>query len=109
MDEKTQQEFIIFIANKMGIKDQKQLNTFLNKLKTEDIKILYDEFISSKKPTVAKMGSKINYLRGLYGICPKGYTIKTYKVGGKVTKCCTPIEDTITDPIELFKHIYKRK
>lgn len=56
----------------------------------------------------AEKGAKLNYIKELNGICPEGYEMKKYAVGGKVLSKCMkcggkqPMKAT-GGPVEQFK------
>jgi hypothetical protein len=38
--------------------------------------------------TMAKLGTKLEYIKKLKGVCPEGYEMSYYKVGGRICKTC---------------------
>ena len=56
----------------------------------------------------AERGAKLNYIKELIGICPEGYEMKKYAVGGKVLSKCMkcggkPIQKASGGPVEQYK------
>ena len=58
---------------------------------------------------MAKNGAKLNYIKYLRGICPDGYEMQSYKVGGRLCKKCMKKKEQggpITSPtnaVDAFK------
>lgn len=46
------------------------------------------EMMQQQAPMSAKLGAKLRTVRMLNNICPEGYELKSFKVGGKVCKRC---------------------
>ena len=56
----------------------------------------------------AEKGAKLNYIKELNGICPEGYEMKKYAVGGKVLSKCMKcggktMQKAAGGPVEQFK------
>lgn len=56
----------------------------------------------------AEKGAKLNYIKELNGICPEGYEMKKYAVGGKVLSKCMKcggktMQKASGGPVEQFK------
>ncbi len=107
-----QQEFIQVLASISGAKDQKTLESIMQAIGQEGLKVLYQQYTQIKqskdqneqqqglqlmKQTLgkliqqgqaayAKFGAKLNYIKSLRGKCPEGYEIEEFKAGGCV-KC----------------------
>lgn len=111
MDEKQLQEaFIQFLAKKTGAKNQKELETAIQKMGEDGVKAAYQEFmqlIQQQQAQYAKLGAKLNYMKTLRGQCPEGYELSYYKVGGKMCKKCMKKKqdggEMPEDPIDQFK------
>ncbi len=110
MDEQLQQAFIQFLAQKTGAKNQKELETAIQRLGEDGVKAAYQEFmqmLQEQQTQYAKLGAKLEYMRSLRGICPEGYELSYYKVGGKVCKKCMKKQEKggelPDDPVEQFK------
>lgn len=110
MNEQLQQAFIQFLAQKTGAKNQKELETAIQRLGEDGVKAAYQEFmqmLQEQQTQYAKLGAKLNYMKSLRGVCPEGYELSYYKVGGKVCKKCMKKQENggelPEDPIEQFK------
>ena len=56
----------------------------------------------------AEKGAKLNYLKELNGICPEGYEMKKYAVGGRVVSKCMkcggkPMQKADGGPVDQYK------
>jgi hypothetical protein len=56
----------------------------------------------------AANGAKLNYLKELNGICPEGYEMKKYAVGGRVVSKCMkcggkPMQKASGGPVDQYK------
>lgn len=56
----------------------------------------------------AEKGAKLNYLKELNGICPEGYEMKKYAVGGRVVSKCMrcggkPMQKASGGPVDQYK------
>ena len=114
MDEqKLQQAFIQFLAQKYKLKSQKELEAKIQELGEDGLKAEYAEFqkiITQQQSRKMMFGAKLNYIKGLKGQCPQGYEMKYYKKGGKVcTKCEEIQKQTPMNAIDSFKRNRKMK
>ena len=114
MDEqKLQQAFIQFLAQKYKLKSQKELEAKIQELGENGLKAEYAEFqkiITQQQSRKMMFGAKLNYIKGLKGQCPQGYEMKYYKKGGRVcTKCEEIQKQTPMNTIDSFKRNRKVK
>lgn len=102
VDQKKQQMFIQYLAQKYKLQSQEELEAKIQELGEEGIKKEYAEFekaISQKM----KFGAKLNYIKGLKGQCPSGYELRYYKNGGKTCVTCEAIQKSSQNEIDSFK------
>lgn len=108
-EQQLQQAFIQFLAQKTGAKTQQELEEVIKQLGEDGVKQAYAEFIQMLKQRqvqAAKFGAKIEYIKGLRGLCPEGYNLQYYKKGGRLCKTCIKKQqggDMPTNPIDAFK------
>ena len=69
MDEKTQQEFIAWMAKKYKISDQNKLMQVLQQMGPDEIKKHFAEFQQEKQ--MFEAGGKFDYIKSLYNKKPK--------------------------------------
>lgn len=84
-------EYLIQDAAQQGIqlKSEQDLQAYAQQLGEEGIKAKYQEFIQKMQGgTMAKLGAKLEYIKKLKGVCPEGYEMSYYKVGGRICKTC---------------------
>ena len=107
MDEKTQQAFLQWLAQKLGVKTQEELQAAIEKLGKEGLQKAFQQFQQEmQQAQKAQKGAKINYLRGLKGLCPEGYKTVTFKQGGRICTKCEKLKKG--NAIDEFKKL-KRK
>ena len=90
-EKKLQEEFIQFLVKKSGAKSQKELETFLSKLKEEELNSLYQEFYETKtknQKVKAMHGAKLNYIKRLKNLCEEDEELVYLKKGGRVDCKC---------------------
>lgn len=140
MDEQQQQlqqAFIQYLAQKLGVQSQEELDQALQNMSPEELQQAYAEFMqliqqqqgegatqepySDQAPvSYAKNGAKIRYIDYLRGKCPEGYEVGYFQKGGHLCKQCIKkqqeiIDESYAEPqnaIEAFKcgrQIRKRK
>ena len=112
-EQQLQQAFIQFLAQKIGAKNQQELEAAIQQLGEEGLKQVYAEFMQmmqQQQVQAAKFGAKLNYIKSLRGQCPEGYEISYYKVGGTLCKKCMKKQQEMKDggqvpknPIDEFK------
>lgn len=93
------------VAQLLGIKSEEELKQFvaltqqasqqkedpeMAQLAQQALKGMQSAFSQAQK---AQRGAKLNYIKMLYGKCPEGYEMISYKVGGKICKKCQKIEE----------------
>lgn len=66
------------------------------------------EVIQQMMTQKAANGAKLNYLKELNGICPEGYEMKKYAVGGRVVSKCMkcggkPMQKASGGPVDQYK------
>lgn len=92
------------LAKIFGIQNQQQLNQFvqiatkISKQKDADPEManLASQALIGLQQAMsvkAAKGAKLEYIQRLRGICPEGYELKMFKIGGKVCKKCQKIEE----------------
>lgn len=100
--EEEQQEFLQYLAEKTGAQNQQELEKILQKLGKEGIQKAYAAFQQERQARKARFGAKLDYIRSLRGLCPRGMRTEYYKAGGKVCKKCVKAAED-KDPVESFK------
>lgn len=92
--EELQKAFLAYLiqdAAQQGIQLQSEqdLQNYAQQLGEEGIRAKYQEFMQKMQGgTMAKLGAKLEYIKKLKGICPEGYEMAYYKVGGRICKSC---------------------
>lgn len=92
--EELQKAFLAYLiqdAAQQGIQLQSEqdLQNYAQQLGEEGIKAKYQEFMQKMQGGVmAKLGTKLDYIKKLKGICPEGYELTYFKVGGRICKSC---------------------
>lgn len=109
MDEQMQQQIVQLVQAAMN-GDQQASQQIQQIMQTaEMIQAVAQQMQTSQQtsPSMAKNGAKLNYIKELRGICPEGYEMQSYKVGGKVCKKCIKKKeegDKITqNAVDAFK------
>ena len=98
-----QQAFTAYLIKILNPKDQKDFEDQIAQLSEEQINKLYQEYKSMENQIeLAKMGTKLDYLKTLKGECPEGY--EKFKMGGCV-KCAKKKQG---DTINLVKEDMKK-
>lgn len=110
-EQQIQQAFIQWLAQKLGVQTQEELDSAIQQMGEEGVQRAYQQFmqeIQQAQVQQAKFGAKLNYIKQLNGICPEGTEMQYYKVGGRLCKKCMQkkqdggyVEDT--NPIDAFK------
>lgn len=94
-EQELQQAFLQFLAQQTGAKTQQELEQVIQQLGEDGLKKAYAQFIQAtqqKRVQSAKFGAKLDYIKRLNGLCPKGTELKYYKVGGKLCKKCVEMQ-----------------
>lgn len=92
--EELQKAFLAYLiedAAQQGIQLQSEqdLQAYAQQLGEEGMKAKYQEFMQKMQGGVmAKLGAKLEYIKKLKGVCPEGYEMTYYKVGGRICKSC---------------------
>lgn len=92
--EELQKAFLQFLvqdaaAQGVQIQSEQDLQAYAQQLGEEGIKAKYQEFMQKMQGgTMAKLGAKLEYIKKLKGVCPEGYEMSYYKVGGRICKTC---------------------
>ena len=92
--EELQKAFLQFLvqdaaAQGVQIQSEQDLQAYAQQLGEEGIKAKYQEFMQKMQGgTMAKLGAKLEYIKKLKGVCPEGYEMSYYKVGGRICKAC---------------------
>lgn len=92
--EELQKAFLAFLiqdAAQQGIQLQSEqdLQAYAEQLGEEGIKAKYQEFMQKMQGGVmARLGAKLDYYKKLKGVCPDGYEMAYYKVGGRLCTTC---------------------
>lgn len=92
--EELQKAFLAFLiqdAAQQGIQLQSEqdLQAYAEQLGEEGIKAKYQEFMQKMQGGVmARLGAKLDYYKKLKGVCPDGYEMTYYKVGGRLCTTC---------------------
>lgn len=93
-EQELQKAFLAYLiqdAAQQGIQLQSEqdLQAYAQQLGEEGIKAKYQEFMQKMQGgTMAKLGAKLEYIKKLKGVCPEGYEMSYYKVGGRICKTC---------------------
>lgn len=94
MEQQEQQEFMKFLiedalAQGLQIQTEDDVKSYLEQLGEEGIKAKYQQFIQMKGQTpVAKLGTKLNYIKQLKGDCLEGEELVYFKKGGMICSKC---------------------
>lgn len=110
-EQQIQQAFIQWLAQKLGVQSQEELDSAIQQMGQEGVQKAYQQFMQEmqqQQVQAAKFGAKLSYIKQLRGICPEGTEMRYYKVGGRLCKRCMQkkqdggdIEDR--NPIDAFK------
>lgn len=94
MEQDNQEQFISWLAQKLGAKDQNELKSKIQQLGNDGIKQAYQAFMQEQNQQVqsAKAGAKLNYIQCLKSF-QKGGTLATIECG------CKDPEKKIADPL----------
>lgn len=91
MDEK-EKAFASYAAEVLKAQSADELQNKLQNLSNEELDGLVSEFEqmwnNQEQPMSAKLGAKLKRVMELNGVCPEGYEMKVFKMGGKVCKKC---------------------
>lgn len=93
-EQELQKAFLAYLiqdAAQQGIQLQSEqdLQNYAQQLGEEGIRAKYQEFMQKMQGGVmAKLGTKLDYIKKLKGICPEGYELTYFKVGGRICKSC---------------------
>ena len=91
MDEK-QRAFASYAAEVLKAQSADELQNKLQNLSNEELDGLVTEFEqmwqTQEQPISAKLGAKLKRVMELNDVCPEGYEMKVFKMGGKVCKKC---------------------
>ncbi len=99
-EQEERQAFLQYLAEKTGAQNQQELEKILQQLGKEGIQKAYAAFQQERQARKARFGAKLDYIRSLRGLCPRGMRTEYYKAGGKVCKKCV---EAGKDPVESFK------
>lgn len=92
MDEQTQKEFIQFLMQQTGAKNEQELQQVIQKLGKEGMQKAFQAFQQAKQQEAqairARLGAKLQYVHSLNGNCPDGYSLQMFKAGGRICKKC---------------------
>lgn len=94
MEQQEQQEFMKFLiedalAQGLQIQTEDDVKSYLEQLGEEGIKAKYQQFMQMKGQTpVAKLGTKLNYIKQLKGDCLEGEELVYFKKGGMICSKC---------------------
>lgn len=89
MDENTYKQFVAYLIQISNSQTEQELNNFINSLGEQGLKQQYKKFITMQNEIqTAKLGSKLNYIKSLRGICPEGYELGYFKEGGQICAKC---------------------
>ena len=99
-EQEERRAFLQYLAEKTGAQNQQELEKILQQLGKEGIQKAYAAFQQERQARKAGFGAKLDYIRSLRGLCPRGMRAEYYKAGGKVCKKCVGAGK---DPVESFK------
>lgn len=107
MEQEEMLAFIQWFAGKIGADVETAQSVLQQKMQDPngqtELQQLYNQFVQESNgateqvvaqqsaPTMARMGAKINHIKRVYGMCPEGYELKSFKIGGKVCKKCQKV------------------
>ena len=92
--EELQKAFMAYLiqdaaAQGIQLQSEQDLQSYAEQLGEEGLKAKYQEFIQKMQGGVmARLGAKLQYYKKLKGVCPDGYEMTYFKVGGKLCKSC---------------------
>lgn len=98
-----QQAFTAYLIKVLNPKDQKDFEDMISKLSEIEIQEYYKQFkaMENNAISIAKLGTKLNYIQRLRGQCPEGYEVEKYMAGGCV-KCKKKAAEG-TKVVDIFK------
>lgn len=107
-EQRLQQAFIQFLAQKTGAKNQQELESAIQQLGEQGLRQAYQEFLQvmqQQQVQAAKFGAKLDYINQLRGKCPEGYEVEYYKAGGRMCKKCVQKakQEKTSNPVDEFK------
>lgn len=115
-EQELQKAFIQFLvqdaaAQGVQIQSEQDLQNYAQQLGEEGIKAKYQEFMQRMQGGVmAKLGAKLEYIKKLKGICPEGYELTYFKVGGRICSACQKAQKgKKVDATKNFKKDMKNK
>lgn len=109
MEQEEMLAFVRWVAEQTGTDEETVANQLQELSQSEEgqqqIQEMYNAYIQStggvqqgqlqtqanQAPVMARMGAKISHIKRIYGMCPEGYELKSFKVGGKVCKKCQKV------------------
>ena len=115
-EQELQKAFIQFLvqdaaAQGVQIQSEQDLQNYAQQLGEEGIKAKYQKFMQRMQGGVmAKLGTKLEYIKKLKGICPEGYELTYFKVGGRICSACQKAQKgKKVDATKNFKKDMKNK
>lgn len=91
--EDKQEEFIAYLIELSGAKDEKDLDEYIQDLGQDGLKQEFEKFEElmtqgTEQVPAASKGAKLNYIKALRGQCPDGFEMQYFKKGGVMCSQC---------------------
>lgn len=89
-----QRAFVLYAAKVLKCENGDKLNKKIQALSTDELNQLttaFDKIYNQQMENstlMAKLGTKLNYIKKLNGKCPEGYEVEVFKAGGKTCMRC---------------------
>lgn len=88
-----QEEFIAYLIELSGAKDEKDLDEYIQDLGQDGLKQEFEKFEElmtqgTEQVPAASKGAKLNYIKALRGQCPDGFEMQYFKKGGVMCSQC---------------------
>lgn len=103
-----QRAFVLYAAKILRCKDGDELNKKIQALSTDELNQLttsFDKIYNQQMENstlMARLGTKLNYIKKLNNRCPEGYEVEVFRAGGKPCMRCKKIQEAI--PVAAHKN-----
>lgn len=103
-----QRAFVLYAAKILRCKDGDELNKKIQALSTDELNQLttsFDKIYNQQMENstlMARLGTKLNYIKKLNNRCPEGYEVEVFRAGGKPCMRCKKIQGAI--PVAAHKN-----
>lgn len=89
-----QRAFVLYATKILRCKDGDELNKKIQALSTDELNQLttsFDKIYNQQMENstlMARLGTKLNYIKKLNNRCPEGYEVEVFRAGGKPCMRC---------------------